>query len=127
MENYSINFNNKSCILPAYNIEVVKKLEEIDARAVQSSYSVRLEIWYNFLVELLGEEQVKNLLGGSFEEVDANDIHTLYVNVVDKYNEPQTKRTIKSNSDAVKDNLKAIQSDKLIELVNALSAVETLK
>lgn len=127
MENYSINFNNKSCILPAYNIEVVKKLEEIDARAVQSSYSVRLEIWYNFLVELLGEEQVKNLLGGNFEEVDANDIHTLYVNVVDKYNEPQTKRTIKSNSDAVKDNLKAIQSDKLIELVNALSAVETLK
>jgi hypothetical protein len=127
MENYAINFNNKSCILPAYNIEVVKKLEEIDARAVQSSYSVRLEIWYNFLVELLGEEQVKNLLGGSFEEVDANDIHTLYVNVVDKYNEPQTKRTIKSNSDAVKDNLKAIQSDKLIELVNALSAVETLK
>ena len=127
MENYAINFNNKSCILPAYNIEVVKKLEEIDARAVQSSYSVRLEIWYNFLVELLGEEQVKSLLGGNFEEVDANDIHTLYVNVVDKYNEPQTKRTIKSNSDAVKDNLKAIQSDKLIELVHALSAVETLK
>lgn len=116
---YSFVFKGKTYELPNYNVEMVRKLEELDARGANASASEQLQLLYNYVNETLGEE-VTNTILGDFDNADPNEINMIYMDIVNAYHRPLEERELKERESQVKENFKAVQSDKVIDLLNAI-------
>lgn len=117
---YSFVFKGKTYELPNYNVEMVRKLEELDERGANASASEQLQLLYNYVNETLGEE-VTNTILGDFDNADPNEVNMIYMDIVNAYHRPLEERELKEREAQVKDNFKAVQSDKIIDLMSALS------
>lgn len=116
---YSFVFKGKTYELPNYNVEMVRKLEELDERGANASASEQLQLLYNYVNETLGEE-VTNTILGDFDNADPNEINMIYMDIVNAYHRPLEERELKERESQVKENFKAVQSDKVIDLLNAI-------
>lgn len=116
---YSFVFQNKSYNLPNYNVEMVRKLEALDEQGANASSSEQLQLLYNYINETLGEEVTNNILGG-FDDADPNEINIVYGSIVNAYHKPLEEHELKEHEAFINKNLKAVQSDKLVNLVSVL-------
>ena len=116
---YSFVFKGKTYELPNYNVEMVRKLEELDERGANASASEQLQLLYNYVNETLGEE-VTNTILGDFDNADPNEVNMIYMDIVNAYHRPLEERELKEREAQVKENFKAVQSDKVIDLLNAI-------
>ena len=87
--NYNIEINGNILELPQYTISVMEKIEQVENKTNSASGTTKskLQGLYNFLVDLVGEENVENAIG-KFEDSDPNNINIAYLSVVRAYNKP---------------------------------------
>ena len=87
--NYNIEINGNILELPQYTISVMEKIEQVEKNTNSASGTTKskLQGLYNFLVDLVGEENVENAIG-KFEDSDPNNINIAYLSVVRAYNKP---------------------------------------
>ena len=87
--NYNIEINGNILELPQYTISVMEKIEQVEKKTNSTSGTTKskLQGLYNFLVDLVGEENVENAIG-KFEDSDPNNINIAYLSVVRAYNKP---------------------------------------
>ena len=117
---YSFVFQNKSYNLPNYNVEMVRKLETLDEQGANASSSEQLQLLYNYINETLGDEVTNGLLG-DFDNADPNEVNIVYISIVNAYHKPLTEHELKERESEMKENFKAVQSEKIVDLMNALS------
>ena len=117
---YSFVFQNKSYNLPNYNVEMVRKLEALDEQSANASSSEQLQLLYNYINETLGEEVTNGLLG-DFDNADPNEVNIVYISIVNAYHKPIAEHELKERESEMKENFKAVQSEKIVDLMNALS------
>lgn len=117
---YSFVYQKKTYELPAYNVEMVRKLETLDEQCVNISRSEQVQLLYNYVNDTLGEEVTKELLS-DFENSDPNEVNVIYSSIVNAYNKPLEQYELKERESEMKENFKAVQSEKIVDLMNALS------
>ena len=117
---YSFVFQNKSYNLLNYKVEMVRKLEALDEQGANASSSEQLQLLYNYINETLGEEVTNNILG-AFDDADPNEINTVKGWIVNAYHKPLAEHELKERESEMKENFKAVQSKKIVDLMNALS------
>ena len=117
---YSFVYQNKTYNLPAYNVEMVRKLETLDEQGANASSSEQLQMLYNYINETLGDEVTNGLLG-DFDNADPNEVNIVYISIVNAYHRPLEEHELKERESEVKENFKAVQSEKIVDLMNALS------
>ena len=118
---YLVSFNGTELELPNYNFTIAAKIEEIEANNKKSSsmkFKEKCRKMYNFEVELLGKDKMKNIIG-EFDTCDPNDINILYLGIVNCYNQPISQYTQEQTDAQLNDS----NLSKVIELVNAMDKV----
>lgn len=86
--------NGKSYDLPKKTLAVVEKIEEIkeaEKSYLKGNYKIRdlIMLQYNFLVNMIGVENVEILLDGNvIDDMNVNDIIVAILNISHTYNKP---------------------------------------
>lgn len=89
---YEISLNETNIELPNYSMKIAEKIENVDKQYVSSAktYIDKIKLIYKFLIDLLGKEEVEEIIG-TLEECDPNLVHLCYLRIVRAYNSPITE------------------------------------
>ena len=107
---YSIEFNSQDIDLPNYNLDIAEALEKADrANMSEKPYREKTEILYKTLGEILGKNNVEELVG-KLKECDPNDIQILFLTISNSYNKPVDDYQEKQTQEAMSrlDNVKEV-------------------
>ena len=91
MYTYSLNVERKTYTLPAKNIRVVEEMDRVAQVDNIRGMSVRdkFDTILRFIVDLIGEENAKEVFGSTLvEEVDLSMVTIVFRMIVDAYNKP---------------------------------------
>lgn len=88
--NYFIEFDNQEISLPQYTWEIEDKLVEADKINMSENKTSRQkgEHLYNLECELIGEDKLKNLVGGDIKSCDPNAIQVVFIKILRAYDKP---------------------------------------
>lgn len=88
--NYFIEFDNQEISLPQYTWEIEDKLVEADKINMSENKTSRQkgEHLYNLECELIGEDKLKNLVGGDLKSCDPNAIQVVFIKILRAYDKP---------------------------------------
>lgn len=88
--NYFIEFDNQEISLPQYSWEIEDKLVEADKINMSENKTSRQkgEHLYNLECELIGEDKLKNLVGGDIKSCDPNAIQVVFIKILRAYDKP---------------------------------------
>lgn len=88
--NYFIEFDNQEISLPQYTWEIEDKLVEADKINMSENKTSRQkgEHLYNLECELLGEDKLKDLVGGDIKSCDPNAIQVVFIKILRAYDKP---------------------------------------
>lgn len=119
---YSLVFNGRELSLPNYTFKIAEKLEALEAsNNSQKKFKEKCKSMYSFEKELLGDDEIKELIG-EFEECDPNDISLLYRGIIDCYNSP----IIQQRNEQISQLLDNSDLSKITNLVNTINSIERL-
>ena len=121
--NYNIEINGNILELPQYTISVMEKIEQVEKKTNSSSGTTKskLQGLYNFLVDLVGEENVENAIG-KFEDSDPNNINIAYLSVVRAYNKPLDDFEIKQHLEQINE----LNNSDIAKLGDTISKFENM-
>ena len=124
--NYSVIINDQAYELPNKTISVVKdldrlmKIDSVKGLGIEERYR---EL-YNFEKNLLGEENVKNILGtDNFNDVDLSTVTLTFLKIKDTYEKPVADYKIEKSMST----LNSMQVDKVVNLMNVAKEVPVSK
>lgn len=88
--NYFIEFDNQEISLPQYTWEIEDKLVEADKINMSENKTSRQkgEHLYNLECELIGEDKLKDLVGGDIKSCDPNAIQVVFIKILRAYDKP---------------------------------------
>lgn len=88
--NYILEFNNEEVNLPTYSFDILEKMEKADKVFMSENKTQRekLEYLYKLECELIGEDKLKDLVGGDIKSCDPNAIQVLFILIIRAYDKP---------------------------------------
>lgn len=88
--NYFIEFDNQEISLPQYTWEIEDKLVEADKINMSENKTSRQkgEHLYNLECKLIGEDKLKDLVGGDIKSCDPNAIQVVFIKILRAYDKP---------------------------------------
>ena len=88
--NYFIEFDNQEISLPQYTWEIEDKLVEADKINMSENKTSRQkgEHLYNLECELIGDDKLKDLVGGDIKSCDPNAIQVVFIKILRAYDKP---------------------------------------
>lgn len=121
MYNYSLTVDRKVYALPPKNLRVVEDMDRVAQVDNMRGMSVRdkFDTIIKFIVDLLGEDNTKEILGSILvDEVDLSMVTITFRMIVDAYNKPIADYNTRKNNEI----FSSIPSDK-IEKITKLAEV----
>ena len=118
---YTVIVNGKSFDLPKKTIAVAESLEEV-LKVDSTNLKIRqkMEKLHRFSKDLLGEDNVKEILGtDDLEEVDTSALAMLVLNINEAYEKPVTEY----RTDKMREAFNGIPTEKLSSLTTSMQAV----
>ena len=118
---YTVIVNGKSFDLPKKTIAVAESLEEV-LKVDSTNLKIRqkMEKLHRFSKDLLGEDNVKEILGtDDLEEVDTSALAMLVLNINEAYEKPVTEY----RTDKMREAFNGIPTEKLSSLTKSMQAV----
>lgn len=88
--NYILEFNNEEVNLPTYSFDILEKMEKADKVFMSENKTQRekLEYLYKLECELIGDDKLKDLVGGDIKSCDPNAIQVLFILIIRAYDKP---------------------------------------
>ena len=118
---YTVIVNGKSYDLPKKTIAVAESLEEV-LKVDSTNLKIRqkMEKLHRFSKDLLGEDNVKEILGtDDLEDVDTSALAMLVLNINEAYEKPVTEY----RTDKMREAFNGIPTEKLSSLTKSMQAV----
>ena len=118
---YTVIVNGKSYDLPKKTIAVAESLEEV-LKVDSTNLKIRqkMEKLHRFSKDLLGEDNVKEILGtDDLEEVDTSALAMLVLNINEAYEKPVTEY----RTDKMREAFNGIPTEKLSSLTKSMQTV----
>ncbi len=118
---YTVIVNGKSYDLPKKTIAVAESLDEV-LKVDSTNLKIRqkMEMLHRFSKNILGEENVKEILGtDELEKVDTSALAVLVLNINEAYEKPVTEY----KTDRMREAFNGIPTEKLISLTKSMQAV----
>ncbi len=118
---YTVIVNGKSYDLPKKTIAVAESLEEV-LKVDSTNLKIRqkMEKLHRFSKDLLGEDNVKEILGtDDLEEADTSALAMLVLNINEAYEKPVTEY----RTDKMREAFNGIPTEKLSSLTKSMQAV----
>lgn len=118
---YTIIVNGKSYDLPKKTIAVAESLEEV-LKVDSTNLKIRqkMEKLHRFSKDLLGEDNVKEILGtDDLEEADTSALAMLVLNINEAYEKPVTEY----RTDKMREAFNGIPTEKLSSLTKSMQTV----
>lgn len=119
---YTIITNGRSYDLPKKTLDVAERLDGILRIDSTKGYSLRqkFEILHEFVKELLGEEETKELLGGAeLSEIDLSELTLAVRKIADTYEKPISDYVMEKS----REKLTGLPVEKIISLAKASQSV----
>ena len=119
---YTVIVNGKSYDLPKKTIAVAESLEEV-LKVDSTNLKIRqkMEKLHRFSKDLLGEDNVKEILGtDDLEEADTSALAMLVLNINEAYEKPVTEY----RTDKMREAFNGIPTEKLSSLTKSMQAVK---
>lgn len=88
--NYILEFNNEEVNLPTYSFDILEKMEKADKVFMSENKTQRekLEYLYKLECELIGDDKLKDLVGGDIKSCDPNAIQVIFILIIRAYDKP---------------------------------------
>lgn len=88
--NYILEFNNEEIKLPTYSFDILEKMEKADKVFMSENKTQRekLEYLYKLECELIGDDKLKDLVGGDIKSCDPNAIQVIFILIIRAYDKP---------------------------------------
>ena len=118
---YTVIVNGKSYDLPKKTIAVAESLEEV-LKVDSTNFKIRqkMEKLHRFSKDLLGEDNVKEILGtDDLEEADTSALAMLVLNINEAYEKPVTEY----RTDKMREAFNGIPTEKLSSLTKSMQTV----
>ena len=118
---YTVIVNGKSYDLPKKTIAVAESLEEV-LKVDSTNLKIRqkMEKLHRFSKDLLGEDNVKEILGtDDLEEADTSALAMLVLNINEAYEQPVTEY----RTDKMREAFNGIPTEKLSSLTKSMQTV----
>ena len=118
---YTVIVNGKSYDLPKKTIAVAESLEEV-LKVDSTNLKIRqkMEKLHRFSKDLLGEDNVKEILGtDDLEEADTSALAILVLNINEAYEKPVTEY----RTDKMREAFNGIPTEKLSSLTKSMQTV----
>lgn len=118
---YTVIINGKSYDLPKKTIAVAESLEEV-LKVDSTNLKIRqkMEKLHRFSKDLLGEDNVKEILGtDDLEEADTSALAMLVLNINEAYEKPVTEY----RTDKMREAFNGIPTEKLSSLTKSMQTV----
>ena len=118
---YTVIVNGKSYDLPKKTIAVAESLDEV-LKVDSTNLKIRqkMEMLHRFSKNILGEENVKEILGtDDFEKADTSALAVLVLNINEAYEKPVTEY----KTDRMREAFNGIPTEKLTSLTKSMQAV----
>ena len=118
---YTVIVNGKSYDLPKKTIAVAESLEEV-LKVDSTNLKIRqkMEKLHRFSKDLLGEDNVKEILGtDDLEEADTSALAMLVLNINEAYEKPVTEY----RTDKMREPFNGIPTEKLSSLTKSMQTV----
>ncbi len=118
---YTVIVNGKSYDLPKKTIAVAESLEEV-LKVDSTNLKIRqkMEKLHRFSKDLLGEDNVKEILGtDDLEEADTSALAMLVLNINEAYEKPVTEY----RTDKMREAFNGIPTEKLSSLTKSMQTV----
>lgn len=118
---YTVIVNGKSYDLPKKTIAVAESLDEV-LKVDSTNLKIRqkMEMLHRFSKNILGEENVKEILGtDELEKVDTSALAVLVLNINEAYEKPVTEY----KTDRMREAFNGIPTEKLTSLTKSMQAV----
>ena len=115
---YTVIVNGKSYDLPKKTIAVAESLDEV-LKVDSTNLKIRqkMEMLHRFSKNILGEENVKEILGtDELEKVDTSALAVLVLNINEAYEKPVTEY----KTDRMREAFNGIPTEKLISLTKSM-------
>lgn len=125
MYTYSLNVERKTYTLPAKNIRIVEEMDRVAQVDNMRGMSVRdkYNVILGFIVDLLGEENTKEILGSTLiEEVDPSMVTITFRMIVDAYNKPIAEYNTRKSNEV----FSSIPSDKIEKIAKLAEVAKTV-
>lgn len=118
---YTVIVNGKSYDLPKKTIAVAESLDEV-LKVDSTNLKIRqkMEMLHRFSKNILGEENVKEILGtDDLEKADTSALAVLVLNINEAYEKPVTEY----KTDRMREAFNGIPTEKLTSLTKSMQAV----
>ena len=118
---YTVIVNGKSYDLPKKTIAVAESIEEV-LKVDSTNLKIRqkMEKLHRFSKDLLGEDNVKEILGtDDLEEADTSALAMLVLNINEAYEKPVTEY----RTDKMREAFNGIPTEKLSSLTKSMQTV----
>lgn len=125
MYTYSLVVDRKSYALPAKNLRLVEEMDRVYHIDSVNNMSLRnkFEEILKFIVDTLGEESTKEVLGSvSVDEVDLSMVTITFRMIVDAYNKPITEYNARRNNEM----FSSIPSEKIEKVTKLMEAAQNM-
>ena len=118
---YTVIVNGKSYDLPKKTIAVAESLEEVlKVDSTHLKIRQKMEKLHRFSKDLLGEDNVKEILGtDDLEEADTSALAMLVLNINEAYEKPVTEY----RTDKMREAFNGIPTEKLSSLTKSMQTV----
>ena len=88
--NYIFDYNGEEITLPKYSFAIQEDINKADKINMSENYDYKKKCrtLYDFESRLIGEEKLKEILEGEFDQSDPNEIQILFILICRCYDNP---------------------------------------